>query len=106
MASAKDLQSGGSPIGPNGSVVSKTTTSGAVSGDQSAGLVRGSASGAVGKTQPPPPGQTLLFRLFDPGVLGDARRGLGKVLPVFRITLQELLRKIRVVVMPILIGGR
>lgn len=83
-----------------------TTTSGAVSGDQSAGLVRGSASGAVGKAQPPPPGQTLLFRSFDPGVLGDARCCLGKILPVVRIALQELLRKIRVVMMPILICGR
>ena len=106
MASAKDLHSGGSPIGADGSGVSRTTTTGAASGDQRAGLVRGSASGAVGKAQPPPPGQTLLFRSFDPGVLGDACRGLGKVLPVFRITLQELLRKIRVVMMSILIGGR
>ena len=83
-----------------------TTTSGAASGDQSAGLVRGSASGAVGKAQTPPPGQTLLFRSFDPGVIRDTRRGLGKVLPVVRIALQELLREIRVVVMSILICGR
>ena len=62
--------------------------------------------GAVGKAQPPPPGQTLLFRPFDLGVIGDTRRGLGKVLPVVRIALQELLREIRVVVMSILICGR
>ena len=106
MASDKDLQSGGSPIGADGSGVSMTTTSGAASGDQRAGLVRGSASGAVGKAQPPPPGQTLLLRSFDPRVIGDTRRGLGKVLPVVRIALQELLREIRVVVMSILICGR
>jgi hypothetical protein len=39
-------------------------------------------------------------------MLGDARRGFGKVLPVVRIALQELLRKIRVVMVSILIGSR
>ena len=88
------------------SAVSITTTSGAATGDHSAGLALGSEVGWVGKAQPPPPGQTLLFRPFDLGVIGDTRRGLGKVLPVVRIALQELLREIRVVVMSILICGR
>ena len=88
------------------SAVSITTTSGAASGDQSAGLALGSEVGWVGKAQPPPPGQTLLLRSFDPRVIGDTRRSLGKVLSVVRIALQELLREIRVVVMSILICGR
>ena len=86
--------------------VASTTTSGASAGDQSAGDVRGSASGAVGKAKAPPSGQTLLFVEFRIGMFGNATNGIGMVLRVLGATLQELLRKIGIVVMTILICGR
>lgn len=85
--------------------VATTTTSGATIGDQSAGLTRGSASGKVGKAQPPPPGQTLLFcqrrrRIFSHPVLR-----FGMIAAVVGIAIQEFLRKVRIIMVPVLIGG-
>jgi hypothetical protein len=87
-------------------MVSTTTTSGAAWGDHSAGQARGSASGAVGKAQPPSSGQTLLFGLSNGRVLGDPVLRLGMILAIGGVALQELLRKIRIVMISILICGR
>jgi hypothetical protein len=88
------------------SAVSTTTTSGAAWGDHSAGQARGSASGAVGKAQPPPPGQTLLFGWSSGGIPGNPVSRLGMIQAVSGIALQELLRKIRIVMVSVLICGR
>lgn len=88
------------------SEVSTTTTSGAACGDQSAGQARGSASGVVGKAQPPPPGQTLLFGWSGGGSHGDSFLRIGIIAAIGRIALQELLRKIRIVMVSVLICGR
>ena len=88
------------------SAVSTTTTSGAARGDHSAGQARGSASGAVGKAQPPSPGQTLLFGLSNVRVLRDPESRLGMIFGVGGVALQELLRKIRIVMISVLICGR
>jgi hypothetical protein len=97
---------GGSGIAPAGFAASIVTTSGAISGDQSAGLSRTLASGSVGKAKAPPPGQTLLFFSLPRRMLGDAGLGIGMVLPVIVIAIQEFLREIRIVVIAILICGR
>lgn len=88
------------------SAVSITTTSGAASGDQSAGLALGSEVGWVGKAQPPPPGQTLLFGLGDFGMACDSVQRRGVIAAVVVIALQEFLRKIRIVMLPVLICSR
>ena len=88
------------------SVVSITTTSGAANGDQCAGLALGSEDGWVGKAQPPPPGQTLLFGLSDFGMLYDTVQRRGVIAAVVVIALQKLLRKIRIVMLPVLICSR
>ncbi len=88
------------------SAVSTTTTSGAAFGDHSAGQARGSASGAMGKAQPPPPGQTLLFDWSSGGIPGNSVLCLGKIAAIGCIALQELLRKIRIVMVSVLICGR
>lgn len=96
----------GSGIAPAQSEASKVTTSGAISGDQSAGILRTLASGSVGKAQAPPPGQALLFFSLLRRMLGDASQSVGVVLPIVAIAIQEFLREIRVVVIAILICGR
>ncbi|BBB14257.1 hypothetical protein SPYCA_3515 [Sphingopyxis sp. FD7] len=68
--------------------------------------MRGSASGAVGKAQPPPPGQTLLFGKGTVGMGSNPLAGFGMVAPVVGIALQEFLRKIRIVMVPVLIRSR
>lgn len=83
-----------------------TTTSGAASGDHSAGRSRGFAIGSEGKAQAPSPGQTLLFLPCGLGRLSHVRHGLGMITAVVRISIQELLREIRIVMMSILIRGR
>lgn len=80
------------------SLVATTTTSGDASGDQSAGVLRGSASGKVGKAQPPSSGQTLLFGFSACGISGDPVLCLGIILQVGGIALQKLLRKVCVIV--------
>ncbi len=85
--------------------VASTTTSGAASGDQSAGLVRGSASGKVGKAQPPPPGQTLLFFLHRSRILSDPVLCLSMIEAVAGIAIQEFLRKVRIIMVPVLFSG-
>ena len=87
------------------SAIVSTTTSGASTGDQSAGRWRGFASGSVGKAKAPTSGQTLLFVAVCLGFCGNAGDGIGMVLHVLGVTLQELLRKVRIVVMSILICG-
>lgn len=87
------------------SAVSMMTTSGAACGDHKAGLARGSASGAVGKAQAPPPGQTLLLRSSSGRIGGDTRLRLGMIAAVCRIALQEFLREIRIVMLSVLICG-
>ena len=82
-----------------------TTTSGAASGDQSAGLLRGSASGKVGKAQPPSSGQTLPFLIGSARLGCDALFGCGEVMLVVGITAQEFLREIRKIVSRIVPGG-
>jgi hypothetical protein len=96
----------GSGIALAGFAASIVTTSGAISGDHSAGLSRTLASGSVGKTKAPPPGQALLFFSLFRRMLGDAGLGRGMILPVVAIAIQEFLREIRVVVIAILICGR
>jgi hypothetical protein len=88
------------------SAVATTTTSGAACGDHSAGQARGSASGGVGKAQPPPPGQTLLFGWSSSGIPGNPVVRFGMVTAVVGIALQEFLRKIRIVMVSVLICGR
>lgn len=87
------------------SEVSTTTTSGAACGDHSAGQARGSASGVVGKAQPPPPGQTLLFGWSGSWIPGDSVLRVGIIAAIGRVALQELLRKIRIVMVSVLICG-
>ena len=99
-------ETGGSGIARAGSAASTMTTSGAVSGDHRAGLCRASAFGSLGKAQAPSPGEALLFFDCSFGRLGDARGGLVEVLAVLVVAVQEFLREIRVVVIPILIRGR
>lgn len=82
------------------------TTSGATSGDHSAGFSLGSAVGKVGKAEAPPPGQTLLFCVFDPRVRSHTCYSFSIILAVIGIALQELLREVRIVMMSILICGR
>lgn len=86
--------------------VSTTTTSGAACGDHSAGQARGSESGAVGKAQPPPPGQTLLFGWSTGGILGNLVLRFGMIAAIGGIALQEFLRKIRIIMVSVLICGR
>lgn len=76
------------------------------SGSQIAGLRVGGWLGSQGKAQAPSPGQTLPFfiRLARFGI-GAFFRG-GKVTLIVRVTSQEFLREIRVVMIPILIRGR
>jgi hypothetical protein len=102
--SASGSKPGGSGIAVM-SAVSTTTTSGAALGDHSAGQARGSASGGVGKAQPPPPGQTLPFGWSGGRVLGNSILSFGMIAAIVGIALQELLRKIRIVVVSVLIGG-
>ena len=104
--SASGSDPGGSGIAPAQSEASRVTTSGAISGDQSAGFLRTLASGSVGKAKAPPSGQTLLFFSLLRRMLGDPGLGRGMILPVVAIAIQEFLREIRVVVMSILIRGR
>lgn len=85
--------------------VASTTTSGATIGDQSAGLVRGSAPGKVGKAQPPPPGQTLLFCHRRRRVCSHPILRLGMIAAIVGIAVQEFLRKIRIVMIPVVISG-
>ena len=59
----------------------------------------------MGKAQPPPPGQTLLFLFFRRGMCCDPRLGFGVIMAVVGVALQELLRKIRIVMVPVLISG-
>lgn len=54
----------------------------------------------------PPPGQALQFFSLLRRMLGDASLGVGVVLPIVAIAIQEFLREIRVVVIAILIRGR
>lgn len=82
-----------------------TTTSGAMRGDHSAGLVRGSASGRVGKAQPPPPGQTLLFCLRTGRIASNPFPRFGMIAAVVGIAVQKFLRKIRIVMIPVVISG-
>lgn len=104
--STSGSEPGGSGIAPAQSEASRVTTSGAISGDHSAGDLRTLASGSVGKAKAPPPGQSLLFFSLLRRTLGDAGLGVGVVLPVVAIAIQEFLREIRVVVIAILIRGR
>ena len=83
-----------------------TTTSGAASGDHSAGLSRGFAVGSEGKAQAPTPGEALLFFPCGLGKQSNARNGIGMITAVVQISIQELLREIRIVMMSILIRGR
>ena len=106
IASASDSQSDGSDTAASISAVANTTTSGASAGDQRAGAVRGSESGAVGKAKAPPPGQTLPFYKLNIGGRSDPGHRLGVIPAVVGVALQVLLRKIRIVVMSILICGR
>lgn len=82
------------------------TTSGATFGDHSAGLSRGFAIGSEGKAQAPSPGEALLFLPFGLGKQNHADHGLGMITAIVRISIQELLREIRIVMMSILIRGR
>ena len=105
-ASASGSALGGSGIAFPVSAASRITTSGAASGDQSAGFLRGLACGSEGKAQAPTPGQALLFCDLGSRELGDAGQSVGMILPIARITIQKFLREIRVVMMSILICGR
>ena len=105
IASARDSKSAGSDTAASISVVVSTTTSGASAGDHRAGAVRGSDSGAVGKAKAPPPGQTLPFYQINVGVCCDTGFGFCIVTAVVGIALQILLRKIRIVMIPVLISG-
>lgn len=95
----------GSGIARAGSAASRITTSGAASGDQSAGFSRGFACGSEGKAQAPTPGQALLLCELGLRELVDAGQGVGMILPIAGITIQKFLRKIRIVMMSILICG-
>ena len=86
--------------------VSRMTTAGARCGDHSAGLCRTSALGNVGKAQPPPPGQTLPFGYPVGGIGFGPGFGLLIICDVVGVALQELLRKIRIVMIPVPISGR
>lgn len=88
------------------SLVSSTTTSGAASGDHSAGLVLGSDAGSLGKAQPPPPGQTLLFRIDQMRKGSGAALRPGMIFPIVPVAIQEFLRKIRKIMIAILVCGR
>jgi hypothetical protein len=59
----------------------------------------------VGKAQPPPPGQTLLFGWSSGGIAGDPSFRLGMISAVVGIALQKLLREIRIVMISVLICG-
>lgn len=60
----------------------------------------------MGKAQAPPPGQALLFMKFSLEVRCNPPRRVCMILPVVSVTLQEFLRKIRVVMVSMLICGR
>jgi hypothetical protein len=60
----------------------------------------------VGKAQPPTPGQTLLFGWSNCGIPGDSVLRVCVIAAIGRIALQELLRKIRIVMVSVLICGR
>jgi len=82
------------------------TTSGAASGDQSAGASRGFASGSVGKAQAPSPGQALLLHYLGLRKRRDAGHCVGMVLAIVGVAIQKFLREIRIVMVSILICGR
>lgn len=60
----------------------------------------------MGKAQPPPPGQPLLFGLGDFGMACDSDQRGGVIAAIVVIALQEFLRKIRIVMLPVLICSR
>lgn len=76
-------------------------TSGAASGDHSAGLVLGSASGAKGRNQTPSPGKTLLFLYTGFRSQCDALRGRKVVAAIVAVPAQKFLRKVCVIVIRI-----
>lgn len=104
VASVIGSQPGGSVTGCSGSGVSSTTTSGAASGDHSAGCFRGSECGAVGKAQAPPPGQTLLFRQSTIRGGDYAVDCCVEICTVVGITAQKFLCEVREIVAGILLG--
>lgn len=106
VASTSGSEPGGSGIARSRSAASMTTTSGAASGDHSAGFSRGFAIGSEGKAQAPSPGEALLFLPCGLGSKRNARHGLGMITAIIGISIQELLREIRIVVMSILIRGQ
>lgn len=106
MASTRGSEPGGSEIARSRSAASMTTTSGAASGNHIAGSSRGFAIGSEGKAQAPSPGQALLFFNLGLRKKGDAGKCIRMILAIVGVTIQELLREIRIVMMSILICGR
>lgn len=87
---------------PAESAASRTTTSGATSGDQRAGSDRGSASGSKGKAQAPSAGQALLFDFSCLRHQRDPLHCCAIVLAIVVVPTQEFLRKVGKVMVRVL----